>query len=127
MAVGPAPRPTPSPAVGVDFDALDLAWLQAKPGAKWHRHGPDRLAAWVADMDFPTPPAVAAALHRFVDAGDLGYPDWPGRASPLRPLFAERMAARFDWSPDPQHVREVCDVVQGLQWILHLATPVDSL
>ena len=39
--------------VRAGFDDLDLAWLQAKPGAKWHRHGPGRLAAWVADMDFP--------------------------------------------------------------------------
>jgi cystathionine beta-lyase len=127
MALDPTSPPAASAADDFDFDALDLAWLQAKPGAKWQRHGPDRLAAWVADMDFPTPSPVVAALHRFVDCGDLGYPDWLGGGSPLRALFAERMAARFGWSPGPQHVREVCEVVQGLQWILHLATPVDSL
>jgi cystathionine beta-lyase len=127
MAVDPAPPPTPSAPADEDYDALDLAWLQAKPGAKWQRHGPGRLAAWVADMDFPTPPPVVAALHRFIDAGDLGYPDWLGRGSPLRVLFAERMSTRFGWSPDPEDVREVCDVIQGLQWVLHLATPVDSL
>ena len=126
MAVAPAPPPGSGAAGEVDFDALDLAWLRAKPGAKWHRHGPDRLAAWVADMDFATPPPIVAALHRFIDAGDLGYPDWLA-GSPLRALFAERMAARFAWAPDPQHVREVCDVIQGLQWVLHLATPADSL
>ena len=59
MAVDPA-SPAAHGGVDVDFDALDLAWLQAKPGAKWQRHGPDRLAAWVADMDFPTPPPVVA-------------------------------------------------------------------
>jgi len=110
-----------------DFDQLDLAWLRAKPGAKWQRHGPDRLAAWVADMDFPTPPAVTAALHRFVDCGDLGYPNWLGIGSPLRELFAERMGTRFGWNADPEQVREVCDVVQGLQWVLQLATPAESL
>ena len=107
------------------FDDLDLAWLEAKPGAKWHRHGPGRLAAWVADMDFPAPPPVAAALHAFVDAGDLGYPDWP-EETPMRALFAQRMADRFAWTASADHVRELCDVVQGVQIALHLATPPGS-
>jgi cystathionine beta-lyase len=107
------------------FDDLDVVWLQAKPGAKWHRHGPKRLAAWVADMDFPAPPPVAAALHAFVDAGDLGYPDWL-EGTPLRPLFAQRMADRFGWAASPDEVRELSDVVQGVQIALHLATPPGS-
>ena len=108
--------------VSAGFDDLDLAWLQAKPGAKWHRHGPGRLAAWVADMDFPAPPPVALALHSFVDAGDLGYPDWL-EGTPLRSLFAQRMAGRFGWAASPDEVRELSDVVQGVQIALHLATP----
>jgi cystathionine beta-lyase len=115
------------PGAPVDFDDLDLEWLRAKPGAKWQRHGPDRLAAWVADMDFPTPPPIAAALHRFVDCGDLGYPDWLGRGTPLRSLFADRMARRFGWCPSADHVREICEVVQGIQRVLDLATPAGSL
>jgi cystathionine beta-lyase len=107
------------------FDDLDLAWLQAKPGAKWHRHGPGRLAAWVADMDFPAPPPVADALRSFVDAGDLGYPDWL-EGTPLRALFAQRMGRRFGWSAPPEAVRELSDVVQGVQIALHLATPPGS-
>ena len=107
------------------FDDLDLAWLEAKQGAKWHRHGPGRLAAWVADMDFPVPSPVAAALHAFVDAGDLGYPDWP-EETPLRALFVQRMADRFAWTASSDHVRELCDVVQGVQVALHLATPPGS-
>ena len=114
------------PSAVPDFDDLDLAWLRAKPGAKWQRHGPDRLAAWVADMDFPTPPPVADALHGFIDRGDLGYPDWVD-GSPLRQLFADRMATRFSWPAAVGEVREACDVVQGLQRVLDLATPPGSL
>ena len=81
--VGPG-NPVSGP---VDFDDLDLEWLRSKPGAKWHHYGRESLAAWVADMDFPPPPPVTAALHHLVDGGDLGYPDWLD-GSPLRRLFA---------------------------------------
>src|SRR5258707_213132 len=30
---------------------------------KWRKFGPDVLPLWVADMDFPSPPAVVAALQ----------------------------------------------------------------
>lgn len=37
----------------------------------------DLLAMWVADMDFPAPPEVLAAIHKKVDEGALGYPMIP--------------------------------------------------
>lgn len=109
------------------FDHLDRDWLAHRPGAKWHRHGPDVLPAWVADMDFPTPPPVVAALHELIDAGDLGYPDWP-EGSPLRGAFADRMATRFGWNVDPADVREMTDVVQGVQVAIDLVSvPGDAV
>ena len=30
------------------FDSVDLDWLRAKSGAKWHKH-PERLNAWNKD------------------------------------------------------------------------------
>ena len=121
MDVGPG-YPASGP---VDFDDLDLEWLRSKPGAKWHRYGRESLAAWVADMDFPPPPPVTAALRHLVDGGDLGYPDWLD-GSPLRQLFATRMADRFGWPAGAEHVREVGNVVQGVQLALHLATSPGS-
>jgi cystathionine beta-lyase len=129
VAAEPPPDPARSEsrsATSGGFDDLDLAWLRAKPGAKWQRYGPGPLAAWLADMDFPTPPPVAAALHRLIDAGDLGYPDWPD-GTPLRSLFARRMGERFGWTAPSEHVRETCDVLQGVQMALLLATPPGSL
>src|SRR5262249_46776539 len=124
---GAVPRDLPAeqeqPDVGISthgvsnevFDGLDLDWLRGKPGAKWRHHaGSDVLPAWVADMDFATPDPVRAALHELVDAGDLGYPGW-FTGSPLRAAFAERMARRFGWELDPDHVRETNEVVQGAQ------------
>jgi len=97
-----------------------LDWLQAKQGVKWRRPGPDRLPAWVADMDFPVAEPIRAAITGALDRGDLGYPDWPRH--PLAEPFVARMAARYAWTPDPGHVRGLTDVIQGLQVVTELAT-----
>lgn len=117
------PVPEPSPV----FDELDPEWLRSRPGVKWHKVDPDVLPAWVADMDFPVPPPVGRALHRLIDSGDLGYPDWPA-GTPLRRAFAERMSERYGWEAPPERVREITDLNQGLQMCLHLATsPGDAI
>ena len=103
------------------FDDLDLSWLRSKPGLKWRRVAPDVLAAWVADMDFPVPPPVRAALEGFLARDDLGYPEWLVD-HPLAEPFAERMIERFGWHPEPGRVHEVTDIIQGVQVVLHLAT-----
>jgi cysteine-S-conjugate beta-lyase len=105
------------------FDRLDLDWLRAKPGTKWHAH-PGQLAAWVADMDFPPFEGLGEVLRRRADSGDLGYPDWgyPRPRSPVCALFADRAARRYGWQFDAAEVREFCDVTQAVQVALHLAT-----
>jgi len=110
------------------FDGFGVEALAGRPGVKWRRVAPDgAIAAWVADMDFPQCPPVAARLRELLDIGDLGYPDWLS-GTPLRAAFAERMAASFGWKPDPAAVREVTDIVQGLQIALHLVTaPGDAV
>ena len=100
------------------FDSLSLDWLHAKPGAKWHRH-PGDLNAWVADMDFPPPPVVTAALQGLLDSGDLGYPDHLPDPSPTSAVFAERCGRRYGWHPAAESLRELNDVTQGIQIALH--------
>ena len=49
--------------------------------AKWDKFGKDLLPMWVADMDFPAPPAVLKALRERVEHGVFGYgldDDMPG-------------------------------------------------
>lgn len=112
-----------SAAATFDFDDLSLDWLRAKPGAKWHRY-PEPFAAWVADMDFPPPPVVTHALRQVIDGGDLGYPDFrhPTGGSPATEAWVDRCAARYDWQVDATQVRELNDVVQGIQALLHVCT-----
>jgi cystathionine beta-lyase len=111
------------------LDDLDLDQLHRRPGMKWAVAEPGVVPAWVADMDFPIPPAVREALLRRVDT-DLGYPIWTlsGEGMPLPEAFAERMAQRYGATFDPAYVREFTDVNQALQVILHLATrPGDAV
>ncbi|MFM7044823.1 MAG: aminotransferase, partial [Ilumatobacteraceae bacterium] len=106
-----------------DLEQLSLEWLRAKSGAKWARFGVP-LAAWVADMDFRPPQVVTDAIQQFVAGGDLGYPniDYPDGRSPAAEAWVERCAARYGWQVDLTHTRELVDVVQGLQVVLHLCT-----
>jgi cysteine-S-conjugate beta-lyase len=105
------------------FDDVDVDWLRAKSGVKWHQH-PERLNAWVADMDFPTAPMILDALAQRVASADLGYADWgyPRPQSPACAAFARRAESRYQWRIDPAEVRDFCDVVQAVQVSLHLAT-----
>lgn len=98
-------------------------------GLKWAKAKPGVIPAWVADMDLPTAPAVVEALRRRAE-GDLGYPVWLDSADggPLAVAFAERMAARFGWEPDPGLVRTYSDLNQALQVLLHVWTaPGDAV
>lgn len=103
------------------FDGFGAHDLGGRPGVKWRRVQDGEIAAWVADMDFPPCPAVADRLAEVLATGDLGYPDWY-LGTPLRAAFADRMAQRYGWHPDPAAVREVTDLIQALQVVLHLAT-----
>jgi cysteine-S-conjugate beta-lyase len=109
------------------FDSLDLDALSRRPGVKWGQTGPGVLAAWIADMDFPAPDVVRAAVARHAD---LAYPAWdehPER-NPLRAAFTERMAERDGVSLDPAHVRLFTELSQALQAVLHVATaPGDAV
>ncbi|HEY7488155.1 MAG TPA: aminotransferase class I/II-fold pyridoxal phosphate-dependent enzyme [Streptosporangiaceae bacterium] len=105
------------------LDDFDLDHLRSRPGMKWAVAEPGVLPAWVADMDFPVAPPVRAALQRRIDS-DLGYPIWTdsGKGMPLPEAFADYMARRYGFTPDPAYVREFTDVKQALQVILQLAT-----
>ena len=107
--------------------SLDVETLRRRPGTKWHR--PDgRLAAWVADMDFPIAPAIRDRLVERART-DVGYPDWSHAAvSPLRDRFVERMTTRYGWRPDRDRLVELNDVVQGVRIAIHhLTEPGDGV
>jgi len=107
--------------------SLDHGDLAARPGVKWGLH-PGRLAAWVADMDFPVAPAITDRLRALLDWGALGYPNWGGKPSPAARLFAERMSCRFGWGIDVARVHDLADVLQGVRLAVGMLTePGDAI
>jgi cystathionine beta-lyase len=101
--------------------SLDPAILASTPGMKWQAH-PGRLAAWVADMDFPIAPAISERLAAVVAHGSLGYPHWGPAPSPAGRLFAERMSSRWGWLPDVERIHDLADVLQGVRIAVELLT-----
>jgi cysteine-S-conjugate beta-lyase len=104
-----------------------VAEVADRPGEKWQKVD-GRLASWVADMDFPIAPAIIERLHRRISV-DVGYPTWDDVSrSPLPERFAGRMVDRFGWSPDPERIHELADVLQGVALAVHhLTAPGDGV
>ncbi|CAN5840934.1 MAG: MalY/PatB family protein [Ilumatobacteraceae bacterium] len=112
---------------GEFLDALTVDDVRRRAGTKWASVD-GRLAAWVADMDFPVASPIVERLVALAN-GDLGYPDWPsiGR-SRLPDAFAERMSTRFGWRPDTPRLHELADVMQGVAAVIHhLTRPGDGI
>ncbi len=79
---------------------------------KWDRYpGRDILPLWVADMDFPAPPAVIQALHQRVEHGIFGY-TLPPRE--LHETVCTHLHDDFAWEIDPEWIVWLPGVVPGL-------------
>jgi len=100
---------------------VDTARLRAGGGVKWGLAASDVLPAWVADMDLGIPPAVRERLADLIRREDLGYPYWRD-GDPVVASFERRMRDRFDWDPRPGRSRVLCDIIQGFQVAIELAT-----
>ncbi len=77
---------------------------------KWTHYPEDTLPMWVADMDFPAPPAILDALHQAVNHGVFGY-DVPTKA--LQETVKGRMEKLYGWQIDPSAVVAIPGLVSG--------------
>lgn len=105
-------------------DPLEL--LRRRTSEKWGAHPADVLPMFVAEMDYPLAPAIAAALHAAVDRSDTGYvnPRDPG----AREAFAAFARDTWGWSPDPARMGITTDVsVVIVETLRRLAAPGDGV
>lgn len=93
-----------------DFETVHdrRAWS----ATKWTKYrGRDVLPLWIADMDFPSPPAINDALAAHVAHGNFGYtapsPDLPG-------LLVDDHLRRYDWRVEPAWITWLPGLVLGL-------------
>ena len=91
---------------------------------KWGKYaGKDILPLWVADMDFPAPPPVLAALEKRLAHGVFGY------AHPTASVVdavVGYLHARYSWAIDPRWLVWLPGLVTGLN-VACRAVPGDVL
>lgn len=87
---------------------------------------PDVLPLWVADMDFPAPPAVLEALRRTLDHGVLGYP--AARQDGAANALASWLSRRFGWNIPTSDIVQAPGVVPSLKAAIDVFTePGDGI
>ena len=92
---------------------------------KWQKYPADVLPLWVADMDFPSPPAVVQALRARVEHGFFGYL----REKPeLHEVVADRLAKRYGWRVSADAIVPLPGVIAGFNLALRaLTSPGEGL
>ncbi len=108
-----------------DFDFDRVVDRRSTDSNKWRKFPADVLPLWVADMDFPSPPAVVRALHARVEHGFFGYLT---EHNDLPEVVAERVAKRYGWRINPEAVVTLPGVIAGFNQALRaLTSPGDGM
>lgn len=93
------------------IDDIQIATLREIGSVKWS-HFPDKVGAFIAEMDFGIAPEITEALHAAVDEGNFGY---------LPRALTERMShacaewarSAYGWDIPAANIRPVADVIAG--------------
>ncbi len=108
------------------LEGADLQRLRSLDGSKWRRDGEPVLSAWVADMDFASPPCALDAMRAVLDRSDIGYNLRAVRELP--DAFADWQEQAHGWRPDLDRVQLFNDVLHVLEYaIWHLTEPGDGI
>ncbi|MBO1750876.1 aminotransferase class I/II-fold pyridoxal phosphate-dependent enzyme [Actinotalea sp. BY-33] len=106
------------------YEAPGAAELRRRGSLKWTAL-PAEIAAWVAESDLGTAPAVTAALHEAVRTEQLGY-----LPPALRRRLGEACAAwhhdRYGWEVAPGRIHPVADVLEALRVTVEHHSPTGS-
>jgi cystathionine beta-lyase len=107
------------------FDFDRVVDRRSTDSNKWRKFPPDVLPLWVADMDFPSPPAVVQALRTRVEHGFFGY---LAEHHELPEVVADRVAKRYGWRVSPEAVVALPGVIAGFNQALRgLTVPGEGL
>jgi cystathionine beta-lyase len=106
------------------FDQLTPMKLRQRRTIKWNLFGPDVLPLWVAEMDYPTAPAVLEGIRSWVANEEFGYA--PIGEDDLPRATADWCRRRYGWPVSPDRVRVVPDVVKGMETVINFLTRPQS-
>ncbi len=108
------------------FDDISVERLRRRRTVKWSLHGPDVLAAWVAEMDFDVALPIRDALLEAVNREDFGYVE--ADTTELTTACTAFLLGRYGWSVPTARVFLVADMMAGIGGALDefvpAATPV---
>ena len=79
----------------------------------------DLLAAWVADMDFATPPFIIDALKKRLEHPVFGYCVEP---DDYRDLIIKWEKSLHDWDIEPDWISYIPGIVKGLGMVINVFT-----
>jgi cystathionine beta-lyase len=103
-----------------------LAELRRRTSEKWSAYPADVLPMFIAEMDFPLAPAIKAALHEAVEAGDTGYVNLADTRAAA--AFAAFAAGAWGWAPRVDRMAATTDVsVVIVEALRRLARPGDGV
>ena len=91
-----------------DFDRV--VDRRTSDSVKWGTYGSDVLPMWIADMDFPAPPAVLQVLQERVAHGVFGYGKRPAA---LIEIIQERLHRLYHWVVPAEAILFIPGVVPG--------------
>jgi cysteine-S-conjugate beta-lyase len=92
--------------------------------AKWDKYqGLDIIPMWLADMDFPSPPAVIEALHQRVEQGVFGYPRVPDE---LISVVLSMLLTEYGWQVQPEWLVWLPGLVTGMNLACRAAAVSDE-
>lgn len=111
---GPHYDPKVDPLLG----DCSLDTLRGRTSEKWRSYPPEVLPAFVAEMDFDPADQIKDAVLAALKAGDLGYP----HKGELGEAFAEFAADRLGWSPEPELIFAIPDVMTGISEVIQAIT-----
>ncbi len=95
-----------------------LGALRQRKSFKWRTYPADVLPAFVAEMDFHPAEPVKDAVRAALEVGDCGYP----HKGELGDAFAAYATAQLGWSPDPDLVFAIPDVMTGIAEMVQAVT-----
>lgn len=106
------------------FDLLTEEQLRRRKTIKWNRFESDVLPLWVAEMDYPTAPAVLDGIRTCVTNEEFGYPPFGEDTLPI--ATADWCRRRYGWHVEPEWVQPVPDVLKGMEVVVNFLTRPES-
>jgi len=100
-------------------DRITSDELRRRGSVKWTKGGPDVIGAFIAEMDFGAAPAIEAALRESVARAEFGYLT-DQAAGQLAEVCAHWQRSHHGWSPLPERVRPIPDVLKALEAVINV-------